>query len=269
MFRGFLATETRPRTEQDGRVPTGLPSRRGRDSRSTSAGSRPTCSRPTAPAVGQTDSRKPPFVIIQPPPNVTGALHMGHALTSTVEDVMARRARMLGHPTLCLPGVDHASIAAQFVLDRIFAAEGETGDSPTATATSSECGAYDGDARRYRGPASPARRVGRLGAGALHDGRGLGRGGSRRVQAPLGRWPGISRREADELVPGLRHEPVRPRGDPPPPTPAPSGSSATTSSTTRAAAGRRRRSPSPPRARRRSSATPPSRFIRTTRATRP
>jgi valyl-tRNA synthetase len=66
------------------------------------------------------------FVIIQPPPNVTGALHIGHALTATVEDVMARYHRMKGDDTLWLPGVDHASIAAQFVLDRIIAEEGES-----------------------------------------------------------------------------------------------------------------------------------------------
>ncbi len=72
------------------------------------------------------DGSKPPFVIIQPPPNITGALHLGHALTSTVEDVMIRHARMTGRPTLWLPGLDHASIAAQYVLDRIIAAEGET-----------------------------------------------------------------------------------------------------------------------------------------------
>jgi valyl-tRNA synthetase len=66
------------------------------------------------------------FVIIQPPPNVTGALHLGHALTATVEDIMVRYHRMRGDDTLWLPGVDHASIAAQFVLDRIIAAEGET-----------------------------------------------------------------------------------------------------------------------------------------------
>jgi valyl-tRNA synthetase len=70
-----------------------------------------------------------PFVIIQPPPNITGALHTGHALTSTVEDAMTRHARMLGRPTLWLPGLDHASIAAQYVLDRILAAEGETRES--------------------------------------------------------------------------------------------------------------------------------------------
>ena len=67
-----------------------------------------------------------PFVVIQPPPNVTGALHIGHALTATVEDVMVRYHRMRGDDTLWLPGVDHASIAAQFVLDRIIAGEGET-----------------------------------------------------------------------------------------------------------------------------------------------
>ncbi|MBA3307454.1 MAG: valine--tRNA ligase [Chloroflexi bacterium] len=72
------------------------------------------------------DQTKPPFVIIQPPPNVTGALHLGHAARGTVEDLMTRRARMQCRPTLWLPGVDHASIAAQYVLDSVIAAEGET-----------------------------------------------------------------------------------------------------------------------------------------------
>src|SRR5258706_1046418 len=67
-----------------------------------------------------------PFVIIQPPPNITGSLHLGHAQRATVEDLMIRHARMLGRPALFLPGLDHASIAAQFVLDRIIAEEGES-----------------------------------------------------------------------------------------------------------------------------------------------
>ena len=66
------------------------------------------------------------FVITQPPPNVTGALHIGHALTATVEDILVRYHRMRGDDTLWLPGVDHAGIAAQFVLDRVIAEEGET-----------------------------------------------------------------------------------------------------------------------------------------------
>ena len=75
------------------------------------------------------DPDKEPFTIVQPPPNVTGALHIGHALTVTVEDLMIRRARMQGYPALYLPGVDHASISAQLVLDRIIAEDGETRDS--------------------------------------------------------------------------------------------------------------------------------------------
>jgi valyl-tRNA synthetase len=67
-----------------------------------------------------------PFVIIMPPPNVTGALHLGHAARSATEDLLIRRARMQGRAALWLPGVDHASIAAQFVLDGILAREGES-----------------------------------------------------------------------------------------------------------------------------------------------
>ena len=70
-----------------------------------------------------------PFVVIQPPPNITGSLHLGHAQRSTVEDLMIRHARMSGRPALWLPGLDHASIAAQVVLDRILAREGESRES--------------------------------------------------------------------------------------------------------------------------------------------
>ena len=80
-------------------------------------------------AGSRADPAKEPFVIIQPPPNITGALHLGHALTSTIEDLMVRHARMTGRPTLWLPGLDHASIAAQYVLDKIIATEGETRES--------------------------------------------------------------------------------------------------------------------------------------------
>jgi valyl-tRNA synthetase len=72
------------------------------------------------------DPDLPPFTIIQPPPNVTGSLHLGHAQRTAVEDLMIRHARMRGNRTLFLPGLDHASIAAQFVLDGILAREGES-----------------------------------------------------------------------------------------------------------------------------------------------
>ena len=80
------------------------------------------------------DPALPPFTIIQPPPNVTGSLHLGHAQRTAVEDLMIRHARMRGHPALFLPGLDHASIAAQFVLDGILAKEGESRQSARARA---------------------------------------------------------------------------------------------------------------------------------------
>jgi valyl-tRNA synthetase len=67
-----------------------------------------------------------PFSIVIPPPNVTGALHMGHALNNTLQDVIVRRARMQGRPTLWLPGTDHAAIATQNVIERRLAEEGLT-----------------------------------------------------------------------------------------------------------------------------------------------
>ncbi len=67
-----------------------------------------------------------PFVIIMPPPNVTGELHMGHALFVAVEDILSRWHRMQGTPTLWLPGADHAGIAGQWVVERELAEKGLT-----------------------------------------------------------------------------------------------------------------------------------------------
>ena len=74
----------------------------------------------------QIDRGKKPFVIIMPPPNVTGELHMGHALTTALEDLMVRWHRMRGEPTLYLPGTDHAGIATQVVVERMLASDGIT-----------------------------------------------------------------------------------------------------------------------------------------------
>ncbi len=65
-----------------------------------------------------------PFVIVIPPPNVTGNLHMGHALDETLQDILTRYHRMRGDNTLWLPGMDHAGIATQNVVERALAAEG-------------------------------------------------------------------------------------------------------------------------------------------------
>ena len=68
-----------------------------------------------------------PYCIVLPPPNVTGALHMGHALNGTIQDALIRKARMKGYEALWLPGVDHASIALQNVVERkLLKEEGKT-----------------------------------------------------------------------------------------------------------------------------------------------
>ncbi|MEO1703382.1 MAG: valine--tRNA ligase [Pseudomonadota bacterium] len=66
-----------------------------------------------------------PYCIVIPPPNVTGSLHMGHALNNTLQDILIRHQRMLGNNVLWQPGMDHAGIATQMVVERKLAADGE------------------------------------------------------------------------------------------------------------------------------------------------
>src|ERR1700758_495431 len=72
------------------------------------------------------DDPRPPYTIVIPPPNVTGALHIGHALNNTLQDILIRMKRMQGFNTLWQPGTDHAGIATQVVVERQLAAEGTT-----------------------------------------------------------------------------------------------------------------------------------------------
>src|ERR671938_1490848 len=72
------------------------------------------------------DPRAPIYSIAIPPPNVTGSLHMGHALQHTMMDVMTRHKRMSGFRTLWLPGMDHAGISTQLMVSRALKAEGKT-----------------------------------------------------------------------------------------------------------------------------------------------
>lgn len=74
----------------------------------------------------RTKSGKPSYSIVMPPPNVTGVLTMGHVLNNTIQDILARRARMLGKEVLWLPGMDHAGIATQTVVERQLRKEGKT-----------------------------------------------------------------------------------------------------------------------------------------------
>lgn len=72
------------------------------------------------------NSSKEPYTIVIPPPNVTGSLHMGHALGNTIQDTLSRYKRMSGFEVLWLPGSDHAGIATQMVVERQLAKEGTT-----------------------------------------------------------------------------------------------------------------------------------------------
>jgi valyl-tRNA synthetase len=70
------------------------------------------------------DSKKPAFTMVIPPPNITGSLHLGHALNNTLQDIMARYKRMQGYNVLWLPGIDHAGIATQNVVENQLHREG-------------------------------------------------------------------------------------------------------------------------------------------------
>jgi valyl-tRNA synthetase len=84
---------------------------------------------------------KKPYVIMMPPPNVTGTLHNGHALFVTLQDILTRYHRMQGFEALWLPGVDHAGIATQAVVEReLIRHEGTSRHDLGAKNSSSACG---------------------------------------------------------------------------------------------------------------------------------
>ncbi|HOT46568.1 MAG TPA: valine--tRNA ligase [Spirochaetota bacterium] len=74
------------------------------------------------------DDGKEPYCIVIPPPNVTGTLHIGHALNNTLQDILIRWQRMMGKSALWMPGMDHAGIATQNVVERLLKEEGKTKD---------------------------------------------------------------------------------------------------------------------------------------------
>ena len=115
-----------------------------------------------------------PFTIVIPPPNVTGSLHMGHALNNTLQDILCRFERMRGRDVLWQPGTDHAGIATQMVVERQLMERQEPGRRDMGRDKVSRAGlAVEGrERRRHRQPVEAAGRVLRLVARTLHDGRG-------------------------------------------------------------------------------------------------
>ncbi len=80
----------------------------------------------TRSAAGFANNQLSPYTVVIPPPNVTGVLHMGHALNNTLQDILVRKARMKGHPTRWIVGTDHAGIATQNRVEQRLASEGLT-----------------------------------------------------------------------------------------------------------------------------------------------
>ena len=112
-----------------------------------------------------------PVTIVMPPPNVTGELHMGHALTDTVEDILIRWHRMQGDPTLWIPGVDHAGIATQTAVERMLAKEGHFAPRPrTRGVREEDLGVGPPLPADHRHSTPAPRSLGRLVARSLHAG---------------------------------------------------------------------------------------------------
>ncbi len=129
------------------------------------------------------DKRKKPFTIVMPPPNVTGQLHMGHAMDATLQDALIRYHRMKGDPTLWLPGTDHASIATEVKVVEKLRSEGLTKEMLGREGFLEHAWAWK---REYGGRITRRFADGRqlrLEPGTLHHGRGLlqGRAGSVRA----------------------------------------------------------------------------------------
>ena len=119
------------------------------------------------------DAGKPPFCIVIPPPNVTGSLHIGHAFEHTLMDALTRRRRMQGYDALWLPGMDHAGIATQNVVERELARRGPVPARPGPGGLRRAGLAVEGRVRRQDPrPDAPARRQRGLVARAVHHGRG-------------------------------------------------------------------------------------------------
>ena len=130
-----------------------------------------------------------PYTIVIPPPNVTGSLHMGHALNNTLQDILCRFERMRGRDVLWQPGTDHAGIATQMVVERqlMERQEPHRRDDRPREIPREGLGLEGGVRRHHHQPAQAPRRLVRLVARALHHGRGAVEGGAQGLRRALPR----------------------------------------------------------------------------------
>ena len=152
-----------------------------------------------------------PFCIVMPPPNVTGELHLGHALTASLQDALTRWHRMRGDPTLWLPGKDHAGIATQWVVERALAEEGTNRHDLGRDAFEQRVWEW---VERYGNTIDEQhRRLGgfvRLVASPVHPGSRPRPGGAHHLRQPLQQGTDLPPRTHHQLVPAVRHCPVGP-----------------------------------------------------------
>ena len=205
-------------------------------------------------------SGAPSFSMVIPPPNVTGSLHMGHALNNTLQDVLCRFRRMDGHDVLWVPGTDHAGIATQNVVERQLAEEGRDRGELGREAFIEKVWSWREETghtilRQLRAWAFPA-----TGAASASPWTRPFPGGARSLRAPLGGGAALSRRTAHQLVPALQDGAGRHRG-------GARGSGRPPVARPLSAGGGGRGVWWPPRVPRPCSATPASRSIPRTRAT--
>ena len=214
-------------------------------------------------AAGAGRRRDDTFVICIPPPNVTGELHMGHALNGSMQDVLIRWHRMRGFDTLWQPGYDHAGISTQNVVEKQLVAEGTSRREIGREAfVDADVGLARADGPDDHGPVPAARRVGRLLARAVHDGRRVRPRRDDVLRTSLGARLDLPGEPDRQLVPVPRDGDLRPRGR------ARREGRHALPDRLPVRRRRRRRSRSRPCGPRRSSPTRPWRCIPTTRATR-
>ena len=152
-------------------------------------------------------------MICVPPPNVTGALHMGHALNGSIQDVLTRWHRMQGYDTLWQPGYDHAGIATQNVVEKELATRRHLAQGARPRRIrGARLAPPRGDGPHDHGPVPQPRRLARLRARAIHDGRRLHRGGDAVLRPSLGSRLDLPRQQDRQLVPVPRDGHLRPRG---------------------------------------------------------
>ncbi len=152
-----------------------------------------------------------PFTIVNPPPNVTGSLHIGHALDNTLQDIVVRYERLRGKDALWVVGTDHAGIATQMVVERQLEAQQDKRTNYSREAFIEKVWEWKARERRddHR-PAAPAGLLDGLVERAVHHGPAFHQGRGEGVRRTLQPRPDLPRQTPGELGPQAQDRNIRP-----------------------------------------------------------